>query len=76
MQFIKSIHKWTSVLVGIQLLIWLLSGFYFNIMDVSKVRGDRYQNKISPVASPLTTYQSNQSKLLYPQDILDNVTIV
>ena len=73
MQFIKSIHKWTSVLVGIQLLIWLLSGFYFNIMDVSKVRGDQYQNKISPVASPLTTYQSNQSKLLYPQDILDNV---
>ncbi|WP_339900345.1 2Fe-2S iron-sulfur cluster-binding protein [Paraglaciecola polaris] len=70
MQLIKLIHKWASVLVGIQLLIWLLSGFYFNIMDVNKIHGDQYQNKIPSVARSLAAYQP---KLKDPQAILENI---
>ena len=34
------VHKWLSVLVGIQLLIWLVTGLYFNLMDAEKASGN------------------------------------
>jgi len=50
---IKSLHKWLSLLVFIQLFIWLGSGLFFNLMDHSKARGTQYkqasvQTKIDP----------------------------
>ena len=43
MQFFKlntSVHKWLSLIVGIQILIWLGTGLYFNLMDHSKASGN------------------------------------
>ena len=34
------VHKWLSLLVGIQLLIWLVTGLYFNLMDAEKASGN------------------------------------
>jgi hypothetical protein len=36
----KTIHKWLSLFVGIQLIIWLLTGLYFNLMDHEKATGN------------------------------------
>ena len=44
MHWIKKIHKWASVIVGIQFLLWLLSGIYYNLMDSSKAYGHTYKN--------------------------------
>ena len=35
-----AIHKWLSLVVGLQLLIWLGTGLYFNLMDHSKASGN------------------------------------
>lgn len=35
-----SVHKWLSLFVGLQLLIWLGTGLYFNLMDHSKASGN------------------------------------
>lgn len=35
-----SVHKWLSLVVGLQLLIWLGTGLYFNLMDHSKASGN------------------------------------
>jgi len=35
-----SIHKWLSLIVGLQLLIWLATGLYFNLMDHGKATGN------------------------------------
>ncbi|WDD98649.1 2Fe-2S iron-sulfur cluster-binding protein [Thalassomonas actiniarum] len=43
MQYLKALHKWTSVIVGIQLLLWLISGFYFVVMDHQGARGSAYR---------------------------------
>jgi len=43
MAFIKIIHKWLSLLIGLQLLIWLGSGFYFNLMDAKKAHGGQFR---------------------------------
>ena len=39
MPLIRKIHKWASVIVGIQFLLWLSSGIYFNVMDHDKSAG-------------------------------------
>ncbi|WP_448569099.1 PepSY domain-containing protein [Thalassotalea ganghwensis] len=35
-----TVHKWLSLVVGMQLLIWLVTGLYFNLMDESKASGN------------------------------------
>jgi Na+-transporting NADH:ubiquinone oxidoreductase subunit F len=35
-----TLHKWLSLFVGLQLLIWLGTGLYFNLMDHSKASGN------------------------------------
>ena len=42
MLWIRKIHKWASVIVGIQFLLWLSSGLYFNLMDHDKAAGHAY----------------------------------
>ena len=68
MQFIKSVHKWASLFVGIQFLLWLVSGFYFNIMDHSKAGGNQYRERIEKVAVDYRS-TSNQ-KLIDPKLVL------
>jgi hypothetical protein len=43
LSIVKKLHKWLSLLVFIQLLIWLGTGLFFNLMDHDKARGN--QNK-------------------------------
>ena len=43
MLWIKKIHKWASLLIGLQILIWLTSGLIFNVIDHKKARGNAYQ---------------------------------
>lgn len=45
MILIKKLHKWLSVIITLQLLIWLGSGLFFNLMDHSKARGNA--NRVS-----------------------------
>jgi Na(+)-translocating NADH:ubiquinone oxidoreductase F subunit len=44
MLWIRKIHKWASVIVGIQFLLWLSSGLYFNLMDHDKAGGHAYRS--------------------------------
>lgn len=39
-------HKWLSLLVGLQLLIWLATGLYFNLMDHDKASGNQYRQSV------------------------------
>jgi len=45
----KLLHKWISVLVGIQFLIWLGTGLYFNLMDHRKASGNELRQRVSQV---------------------------
>jgi hypothetical protein len=42
MLWIKKIHKWASLLIGLQILIWLTSGLIFNVIDHQKASGNAY----------------------------------
>ncbi len=45
MLLLKKIHKWLSLLVGLQLLVWLGTGLYFNLMDHQKASGNQYRKQ-------------------------------
>jgi Na+-transporting NADH:ubiquinone oxidoreductase subunit F len=46
-KWVKKFYKWASLFVGIQFLLWLLSGFYLNLMGATKAAGRTYQAKIN-----------------------------
>jgi len=68
MKSIKFLHKWLSLLVALQLLIWLGSGLFFNLMDHNKARGNEYRIK----AVDLTVIEP--ARLLSISDILKQQT--
>ena len=69
MRTIKLLHKWLSLLVAIQLIIWLGSGLFFNMMDHSKARGNEHRVKTS---API---QIDQRRLVEPSHILSKIKI-
>ncbi|WDE05821.1 PepSY domain-containing protein [Thalassomonas viridans] len=63
MQYLKALHKWTSAIVGIQLLLWLISGFYFVVMDHQGARGSIY--RVQPPVQAI-----DNRRLLEPAQVL------
>jgi uncharacterized iron-regulated membrane protein len=53
----RKIHKWLALLVGLQLLIWSLSGTYMVLMNIDFIHGD---SLVKDVATPL-----NFKKVVY-----------
>jgi ferredoxin len=42
MLFLKKLHKWVGLLIGIQVLLWLLSGLLLSLLDPAKVSGEQW----------------------------------
>ncbi|WOH36332.1 PepSY domain-containing protein [Thalassotalea fonticola] len=79
MRLIRKIHKWVSVIIGIQLLLWLLSGIFFNMMDHTKAAGNTYKNREhqhveveqASLIDPVVVLQANKSSVsLVPTQLL------
>jgi Na+-transporting NADH:ubiquinone oxidoreductase subunit F len=47
MKWVRKLHNWASIVVGIQFLVWLVSGIYFNLMDTTKAFGRTYKAHIN-----------------------------
>lgn len=63
MFLLKKIHKWLSILVGLQLLIWLSTGLFFNLMDHQKTSGEKFSQR--PAIAEV-----NENNLVEPQSVL------
>ena len=44
MVFLRKLHKWLSLLIGLQVLLWLLSGLVISLLDADKVSGRQWTN--------------------------------
>ncbi|MGH8177510.1 MAG: PepSY domain-containing protein [Steroidobacter sp.] len=40
MQFIRKLHKWVGLITGLQMCLWLISGFMMSLLDHHVVSGD------------------------------------
>ena len=63
MFLLKKLHKWLSLLVGLQLFIWLSTGLFFNLMDHQKASGNQFRQ--SPAIAKV-----NKNQLIEPQIVL------
>ncbi len=41
-RFLKKLHKWVGLLIGIQVLFWLISGLVISLLDPVKVSGKQW----------------------------------
>lgn len=66
MVWVRKIHKWASLLVGLQMLIWVGSGIAFNMLDHKKASGNTYR------AQATYSHTTNATTDLLPvEQILD-----
>ena len=42
---IRKIHKYLSLFISIQLLLWTISGIYFAYNQIELVRGEHFRNQ-------------------------------
>lgn len=50
----RTLHKWLGLFVGLQLVLWMLSGFYMVVVDLDFIHGDPLVRNVRvPIASEL-----------------------
>ena len=53
MALMRKLHKWISLLVGLQVLLWLISGLVISLLDPDKVSGAQWRHASEPPANPV-----------------------
>ena len=43
---VRKIHRYISLLISVQLLLWTVSGLYFSFNKIEKIRGEHYYRKV------------------------------
>ncbi len=51
MSFLKKLHKWVGLIIGLQVLLWLSSGLVISVLDPAKVNGREWMN--TGIANPI-----------------------
>ena len=54
-------HKWLALAVGIQLLLWAVSGFYMVVVDLDFIHGDPLVRNLKPALDVSRRYVSFDS---------------
>ena len=44
MRFLKKLHKWVGLIIGLQVLLWVLSGLVISLLDPVKLSGRQWAN--------------------------------
>lgn len=45
---LRKTHRWMGLLIGIQLLFWILGGLYFSIIPIENIRGEHLVTRAEP----------------------------
>ncbi|WP_223671272.1 PepSY domain-containing protein [Kangiella shandongensis] len=63
--FFRKFHKWLGLIIGLQLLLWVVGGFVMSFFDIEQVRGeDRIaEQKQADLSQPLTVTASQAMSL-------------
>lgn len=74
-KYLTRIHKWAGLVLGIQILFWVSSGFFFTIFPIDQVRGRHLvkapnytlqETALTPIETVMTTYEGvlTEAKLI------------
>ena len=59
--FVRRTHKWLALVVGIQALLWTLTGFYMVVVHIDTIHGDDLVR--SPASQPFDLEQGRQIQI-------------
>jgi len=57
-------HKWLFLVIGVQMFLWALSGFYMVTISIDYIHGDHLVNIDKPQTSDQSSYSVNISDLI------------
>src|SRR5215510_16355910 len=64
----RSVHKWLTLFVGLQLLIWAITGFYMVAVDLDFIHGDSLVHNLrKPVGNTSGVLPVSQVTSRYPE---------
>jgi len=67
-RFSRSLHKWLTLFVGLQLLVWAVTGFYMVAIDLDFIHGDPLVHNLrTPLDRTTTVVPVAQLAGRYPQ---------
>ena len=77
---LRKLHKYISLIVSLQLLLWTVSGIYFSFNKIENVRGEQYYKaeKAPVIIEPATQEKLSQEsvfEIITEQTILKPITI-
>ena len=64
----RKIHKYLSLAISVQLLLWTISGIYFSFNKIEDVRGSQYLRTIEVIETPKSNKIELQKALLIVAD--------
>lgn len=67
MPLMRKLHKWISLLVGLQVLLWLISGLVISLLDPAMVSGVQWRVTTQPLPKIIPP-----ERLLEPFELLPN----
>jgi len=76
--YIRRIHRYLGVILGIQFLFWTVSGLYFSWSDIDEIHGD-FQHKQPPLLTASFNYVSPSvaiSKLPLKADSIKQLQVI
>ncbi len=62
---IRKVHRWSGLIIGIQLLLWTVSGFYFSLISIDTIHGDH-------LAMPAEDFEVNSLENFQPPGLAIN----
>jgi hypothetical protein len=67
-RFSRSLHKWLTLFLGLQLLVWAVTGFYMVAIDLDFIHGDSLVHNLrTPIDRTSTVVPVSQLTSRYPQ---------
>jgi Na+-transporting NADH:ubiquinone oxidoreductase subunit F len=78
MQFMRKLHKWLGLIVGLQVILWAVSGVLFAWLDPGDVRAEASVRTIEPPVLAPASLQAEPTMWLgeYPQQELYDIRAV
>ena len=64
MKISRQIHRWLALILGLQFLLWALSGFYMVVVSIDTIHGDMLVKNMSPPIGPDVLHSGSMGEIL------------
>ena len=72
---LRSLHKYVSLVVSVQLLLWTISGIYFSFNKIENVRGEQYY-KTEPVEETVVPTNIKKVSQEFAFEVIEEETLL